>query len=284
MKPFYENKDCAAQSYETSDLEFPEHLHGHVEILLVLTGGVEVKIMERRQELKAGDCAVIFPQQIHSYHKPAENRSRLFIFDDSLAGMYLHPIRKYVPTHPFLSAEELPEDGKLALDRIYLLSQAGLGIANGSAAGSAGACGRLPSGAEDICSAWIQVLFALIWSRLLPEKRDRTEGAELTCQLVQYVTEHFQEPLTLETLARELHMNKFYISHIFSDQLQINFRRYLSHIRLEYAMQLMKTNSSSLIDICSEAGFNSLRSFNRAFVDILGMTPGEYRKTVAAKR
>lgn len=227
---------------------------------------------------------MIFPQQIHSYHKSAESRSRLFIFDASLAGMYLHPIRKYIPTHPFLTAEELSEDGKLALDRIYLLSHDGQGVADAPAAECADACGKIPSRTEDICSAWIQVLFALIWSRLLPEKRDRTEGAELTCQLVQYVSEHFQEPLTLEMLARELHINKFYISHIFSNQLQINFRRYLSHIRLEYAMQLMKTNSAPLIDICAEAGFNSLRSFNRAFAEIMGMTPGEYRKTVTAKR
>lgn len=271
MKPFYENKDGMSQCFEAPDLEFPEHLHDHVEILLVLAGSVAVRIMDKCRELRAGDCAVIFPQQVHSYHSPAGSRTRLFIFDSSLSGMFLHSIRKCVPANPFLSARDLSGDGELALDRICRCLS-GSGAAEASRAGG-----------EELCSAWIQVLFALAWPHLLPEKRDKSEGTAMTCQVVQYVMEHFQEPLTLDALARALHMNKYYISHIFSNQLQINFRRYLSHIRLEYAMQLMKAGSAPLVEICSEAGFNSLRSFNRAFAEIMGMTPGEYRRTAAAR-
>lgn len=269
MRPFYENKDGMSQCFEAPDLEFPEHLHDHVELLLVLAGSVVVRIMDKCRELQAGDCAVIFPQQVHSYHTPSGSRTRLFIFDSSLSGMFLHSIRKCVPACPFLSARELSGDGELALDRIRRCLS------------DPGAAEAPRAGTEELCSAWIQVLFALAWPRLMPEKRDQSEGTELTCQVVQYVMEHFQEPLTLDTLARALHVNKYYISRIFSSQLQINFRRYLHHIRLEYAMQLMKTGSAPLIDICSEAGFNSLRSFNRAFMDIMGMSPREYRKSAA---
>lgn len=108
-------------------------------------------------------------------------------------------------------------------------------------------------------------------------------GMELTCQVVQYVMEHFQEPLTLELLAQELHTNKYYISHIFSNRIQINFRQYLNLIRLEYAIQLMKTTSAPLTDISLEAGFSSQRSFNRAFTQIMGISPRDYRKSAAAK-
>lgn len=280
MRPFYENKDCAIQSYESFDLEFPEHLHDHVEILLVLAGSIEVKIAGRCQELKPGDCAVVFPQQIHSYHKPSGSHTRLFIFDDALAGMYLHPIRKYIPTQPFLPAEALAGDGRLALDRIYSLSCTEQGLAGIPVAEHAAMCISLPSRKAGLCSAWIQVLLALIWPQLAPQKRNRPDGSELTGQVTQYVMEHFQEPLTLELLATELHVSKYYISHIFSNQLQTNFRRYLRHVRLEYALHLMRTNSTPLVDICLEAGFSSLRSFNRAFVEDMGMTPREYRKSV----
>lgn len=267
MKLFYESKDYSVQSFESVHMGFPEHLHDHVEILLVIEGSIVVRIMDKSRELKAGDCAVIFPQQIHSYHTPSESRTRLFIFDDSLTGRYLHAVRKYSPAQPFLCAGELPADGVLALDRLYGLS-----------------CDKQERRAEELCAAWIQVFFALIWHRLSPEKRSKSEGMELTCQVVQYVMEHFQEPLTLEILARELHVNKYYISRIFSDRLQINFRRYLNHIRLEYATELMKAGDTALIDICVEAGFNSRRSFNRAFVEIMGMTPIEYRKSVIGKK
>ena len=359
MKLFYENKDYSVQSFEAVHMEFPEHLHGHVEILLVMEGSIAVRVMEKSRELGAGDCAVIFPQEIHSYHTPVESRTRLFIFDDSLTGRYLHAVRKYSPAQPFLSAGELPGDAVLALDRLYSLSgvgrepqagelaagkqtivpksaaaekpgateksaaveysaiaakndrteklpAAGKSVVPGNSAGPKnpaapgttavpknpaaqtdpaaielpGASGLPPPNVEELCAAWIQVLFALIWHRLAPGKRNKYEGMELTCHVVQYVMEHFQEPLTLERLARELHVNKYYISRIFSNRLQSNFRRYLNHIRLEYAMELMKAGNASLVDVCMEAGFNSLRSFHRAFAEIMGMTPAEYRKSV----
>lgn len=316
MKPFYESKDCLIQAYESVHLEFPEHLHDHIEILLVDEGSIAVRVMDKSRLLGKGDCAVIFPQQIHSYHTPTESRTRLFIFDDSLTGRYLHAIRKCSPVQPFLSVGELPADGALALDRLYGLSCDKRGTQADGASGtvdsavsekpaiaenagsepkltaytgasaekSASAQKATAPNAEELCAAWIQVLFALIWHRLSPEKRSKSEGMELTCQVVQYVMEHFQEPLTLEILAQELHVNKYYISHIFSDRLQIHFRRYLNHIRLEYAAELMKADDAALIDICVEAGFNSQRSFNRAFMEIMGMTPMEYRKSVVGKK
>lgn len=266
MKPFYENKDCMVQAFESVNLEFPEHLHDHVEILYVMEGSIAVQIMEKRQELQKGDCAVIFPQQIHSYQASGGNRARLYIFKDSLVGMYLHSFRKCVPSCPFLSAEELAGDGALALDRLYELLHA-----DGEQQG-------MKDGADKLCSAWIQVLLAWTWPCLAPVRQEQSESTELTCLLVQYITEHFQEPLTLELLARELHVNKYYISNIFSGRLGTNFRRYLNHVRLEYAMQLMKASDAPLIDVWAEAGFNSQRSFNRAFMEIMGMTPVQYRK------
>lgn len=274
MKPLYEKKDCAVESFESVNLEFPEHLHDHIEMLLVLKGRIEVQIMEKRQKLEAGDCAVIFPQQIHSYHAPEDSRVRLYIFEDSLTGMYLHSVRKCSPSRPFLAAGELAGDGALALDRLYALSCI-------DRKEEFPAIESLSVDVTALCSAWIQVLFALIWPRLLPVKREQSESVEITCQLVQYIMEHFQEPLTLESLARELHVNKYYISNIFSARLQTNFRRYLNHIRLEYAMQLMKASDAPLIDVWVEAGFNSQRSFNRAFTEIMGMTPVEYRKQIS---
>jgi len=279
MKPFYEKKDCAVQSFESADMEFPEHLHDHIEVLYVLEGSIVVQIMEKRQKLEAGDCAVIFPQQIHSYHDPMDSRTRVFIFDDSLTGMYLHSVRRCSPSRPFLAALELPGDAALALDRLYALSRTDGG--KDSRIEGMGAAGELSGGnGAALCSAWIQVLLACVWFLLAPKKREQSESMELTCQVVQYITEHFQEPLTLELLAKELHVNKYYVSNIFSARLQMSFRRYLNHIRLEYAMQLMKASDASLVDVWAEAGFNSQRSFNRTFVEIMGMTPMDYRRSL----
>ena len=104
------------------------------------------------------------------------------------------------------------------------------------------------------------------------------ESTDLTWRLIQYIGEHFQEPLSLEGLARELHVNKFYLSHTFSRKLQMNFREYLNHIRLDHARRLIRSTSRPMTEIWAEAGFESQRSFNRVFREVEGMTPGQYRK------
>lgn len=128
-----------------------------------------------------------------------------------------------------------------------------------------------------LCGAWIQVVLAYLFPRLTLCEDESPENMDLTYRLVQYIMGHFQEPLTLEELAKKLHVNKYYLSHTFSGRLQMSFREYLNRIRLEYAMQLIRTTGKPLTEIWEDAGFESQRSFNRVFRDAAGMTPKEYR-------
>lgn len=265
MNPFYENKENPLQISPSLNMEFPEHLHSHTEILFVREGCISVNIMGKSKELKKGDCAVIFPQKIHSYHSPCDCLSWLLIFGNSLAGSYLHSLQEYSPATPFLPADSLHADVALAFERLHNFSE--------------DTSGRFP-GKFSLCSAWIQVLLANIMPLLSLQKENQPESMELTHRLVHYVMEHFQEPLTLEILAKELHVNKYYLSHIFSERLHMNFRGYLNRIRLEYATQLIRSTRQSLTCVWEDAGFNSQRSFNRVFQETMGMTPLEYRKSI----
>ena len=148
MNPFYENKDAPLQISSSLNMEFPEHLHGHTEILFVRQGRIRVNIMGESRELKEGDCAVIFPQKIHSYHSPGGSLSWLLIFGSTLAGSYLHSLQEYSPSTPFLSAGSLHPDVPLAFERLYASS------------------GDIP-----LCSAWIQVLLANICPSYLSKKK-----------------------------------------------------------------------------------------------------------------
>lgn len=268
MKPFYEKQKMKLNVIDANNLRFPEHLHEEVEILLVQSGEIEIDIMGTKQLLYAGDCAVIFPGLIHSYRRFSENRLILLIFDLSMAGFYSHVIQKQMPSTPFLLSSGLPADVRLSVDRLH-----GLFTDRTKEAMSAADLSMLES-------AWIQVLLALLIPSLHLRERDATTYSGLVYQLIQYISEHFQEPLTLELLSQELHVNKYYLSHIFSDHLQMNFRQYLNHIRLDYAKQLLQTTDYSVTRVWEEAGFNSQCSFNRFFLDTVGTTPLAYRKSV----
>lgn len=266
MKPFYEKSELKLNVIDSGNLRFPEHLHEAVEILLVRDGSIEVNVMGKKGALTAGDCAVIFPGLIHSYRRCSENKILLLIFTLSMTGFHARTIRKQMPSTPFLFAPEVPADVWLSADRLK-----GLFSEEQSEALS-------DTDFSMMESAWIQVLLTLLMPSLCLRERDLSSDTGITYQLIHYISEHFQEPLTLELLARELHISKYYLSHIFSERLQMNFRQYLNHIRLDYALQLLRTTDHSITRIWEEAGFNSQRSFNRFFQETLGKTPLSYRK------
>lgn len=257
---YYEKRERKLQVVLSENMRFPEHLHEDMELLLVRKGQIEVNVMGDRRLLCAGDCAVIFPEQIHSYHTREESCVQLLIFDVSLAGSYRNVIQKCRPADPYLLSQHLDSDVCLAFDRIL------------------SAWERRESDEPEVVRAWIQVVLALVLPGLCLTEKKKEEGADVTCRLVSYVMEHYKEQLTLEGLARELHVNKFYLSHIFSDRLQVNFRHYLNQIRLEHALSEMKSTDHSITRIWEEAGFQSQRSFNRVFLEQMGMTPMEYRR------
>ena len=89
---------------------------------------------------------------------------------------------------------------------------------------------------------------------------------------------HFLEPVTLDMLSRELGVSKFLISRIFSDQLHTSFRDYVNGRRVALAQMLLLSTTNPVTEIAFESGFNSLRSFYRAFKKEYGNTPNEYRR------
>jgi AraC-like DNA-binding protein len=79
-------------------------------------------------------------------------------------------------------------------------------------------------------------------------------------------------------LEEELHLSKYYISHLFGDKLGIRFNDYINSLRISEACRLLRTSTLSVTEISDASGFGTLRTFNRAFMKQMGMSPSEYRR------
>ena len=259
MSPFYEQQKGKLHIEISRNLSFPEHLHSHTEFLYMLEGETELSVGETVYPMHQGDCAIIFPGKVHGYHSVSDNRIWLLVFDTSLTASFQYILQKYFPVCPFLPAGTISPDVLLAIDRLYCTD-----MEKNSALGS----------------AWIQIILAHTVPRLELTEKKQPESENLTYQLIHYMAEHFQEPLSLDSLAKALHVNKYYLSHIFSEKLHMSFPRYLNHLRIEYVCSTMKDSGKSLTSIWEEAGFSSQRSFNRAFQELKGMSPLAYRKAL----
>lgn len=98
------------------------------------------------------------------------------------------------------------------------------------------------------------------------------------CQNIKYyIDSHYQEDLTLDSLAEIAHLNKFYLSHIFSDAYGISPINYLLERRILRSKDLLKNSDFSITQIASVAGFSSPNYFSQAFKKSTGFTPRAYR-------
>ena len=100
-------------------------------------------------------------------------------------------------------------------------------------------------------------------------------------EVVNYCSQNYTGNLSLDLLEEELHLNKYYISHLFSSKLGIRFNDYVNSLRISHACRLLRDSELSVTEISDAVGFNTQRTFNRAFLRFRSCTPVEYRHSLA---
>ncbi|MBN1909107.1 MAG: helix-turn-helix transcriptional regulator [Pirellulales bacterium] len=92
-----------------------------------------------------------------------------------------------------------------------------------------------------------------------------------------YLDDHLDEPLTLGKLAARAHLHPTYFSDLFRLTLGVRPIDYLNRRRVERAQVLLGTTSLSVKRIAARVGFPSAAHFCRVFKKYCGQTPGDYR-------
>ncbi|WP_238650331.1 helix-turn-helix domain-containing protein [Paenibacillus piscarius] len=92
-----------------------------------------------------------------------------------------------------------------------------------------------------------------------------------------YIDNHLHLKLTLEHIAGELNLDKYYLSHLFKQQTGGTLYRYVLLKKIALAKQLLSTGTS-VSDTCYLSGFNDYANFIRTFKNITGIPPGRYGK------
>ncbi|WP_439443187.1 helix-turn-helix domain-containing protein [Listeria aquatica] len=102
----------------------------------------------------------------------------------------------------------------------------------------------------------------------------------LAFQIYMYMTENFKLDLSLSSLEKVFFTSRKNIEQALQTTFQMNARELATFIKISYAKSFIQTTSLSFSQISDLAGFTSVRSFNRAFLSEVGMTPREYKKSL----
>lgn len=106
------------------------------------------------------------------------------------------------------------------------------------------------------------------------------KNAETMSHVMNYMRENFPQPLTLESVAKQVFLSPFYLSHLFSDELGITFIEYLTRIRIEQAKSLLGDKSLSVQSVANKVGYDDASYFSKVFKKSTGLTPNSYRKNL----
>lgn len=93
-----------------------------------------------------------------------------------------------------------------------------------------------------------------------------------------YIDKHYDENLTLEILAQEVHMNPYYFSSFFKKNAGENFKDYVSRVRVQHAVSLLVSTDMKVYEIAMKVGFSDARGFSENFQRLYHETPAAYRK------
>ena len=95
---------------------------------------------------------------------------------------------------------------------------------------------------------------------------------------IDYIQRNFERKLTLEELARVACLSPTYFSYIFKKLNGISLWKYINIKRVERAIEILKSENVSKLEIAERCGFSSSSNFYKTFFAITGKTPSNYTK------
>lgn len=106
------------------------------------------------------------------------------------------------------------------------------------------------------------------------------EGGGRSCipQVAQFIDRHYAENITLNDLAKLVHLSPAYLSRRFHQEHGMPIRDYITHKRMEQARYLLQTSKLSIREVSEGCGFSNVSHFYRICKEHTGLSPAQLRR------
>lgn len=116
------------------------------------------------------------------------------------------------------------------------------------------------------------------YSMLYNTASDDSSEDTLIDDAIEYIQNHYSEPISLAILADHLSITPSYLSNLFHTTVGTSYIKYLTELRLNKACYMLSHNKDITLDtITKKVGYLSTKHFSYVFKKHYGITPGRYR-------
>lgn len=251
----------------------PRILHSHpdvAELLLITCGTVNYTVGEHQYVVTEGDIIILNAGVMHDEDaRLAANTTVLLIGlenvrliglpDNALIPADACPVLTLGASYAFVKSTMETICQFLTEDRIHY----------------AETCQHLTTG--------LVSLFAELYRRNAVPTAPAGKGILLTNRIRNYIADHYQEEMSLQSISTALHANAYYLSHVFKENTGYSPMQYAIRLRISKAQELLTYTNYSITQIAGMVGYDNISHFNVIFAKYIGMSPGKYRKMSASK-
>jgi transcriptional regulator GlxA family with amidase domain len=102
--------------------------------------------------------------------------------------------------------------------------------------------------------------------------------------LVEWIRDHLDRPLTIEDLAQRSKMSARNFQRVFTRQCGMPPAKFIERLRVERARVIIEDTTLSMVEIASKSGFDSEQRMRRSFQRVLGINPTDHADRVRPAR
>ena len=225
-------------------------------IMYIVQGTVDIISDNKRSRAKEGDFVFLNCYHPHQYGSSCKLEISWLHFDGTLAPAYYKAIvSQYGNVLTLKNSAEL----SYTLNKIFNLFKTASPIQ------------------ESVISGYITDLL----NNILKSAANLSVQPKIIEDSIAYISEHFQEQISLNHLAKIANLSSSHFTRIFTRETGFTPHQYLINTRIEAAKFMLKSSEMSVKDISFSTGFHSESGFCAAFKKWVGVTPTQYRGDAA---
>ncbi|MGT2928866.1 helix-turn-helix domain-containing protein [Streptococcus dentasini] len=252
------------------------HWHPEMELSYIYEGHAQYHIDYDYFDTQPGDIVLIRPNGMHSIHPIGNERQVSDTFQchldivgysivDQVSLHYLQPLQnsdyKFIPIiKPNMAGYEELQSCLFAIFKLVKEEHRHF---------------------ELLLKAKInEFLYLLFHYRYVIRKvtDDAYRKNEKIRELVDYINQHYEQPMSIEFLADMIGYSKTHFMAVFKKHTGTSCTEFIIQVRLSKACYELINSSQSVLEIATKVGFNNLSNFNRQFKRYYQLTPSQYRK------
>lgn len=118
-----------------------------------------------------------------------------------------------------------------------------------------------------------------VWFRDVQENGQdaKIDSPDFFATIESYIQRHLSENLSLQSICKKFGVSQTYMGKLFRKYENESFNRYLTSVRMEKAVKLMKETPDIFIkDVATRVGYNDQFYFSRIFRSYMGVCPSDY--------